>query len=41
VEFSHMLIAVYEKTNQRKVLFDGIKKWRMKKIGNNWKIIDN
>ncbi|HZX10598.1 MAG TPA: serine/threonine-protein kinase [Acidobacteriota bacterium] len=41
VEFSHMLIAVYEKTNQRKVLFDGIKTWRMKKIGNNWKIVDN
>ncbi|MFO7980843.1 MAG: serine/threonine-protein kinase [Candidatus Aminicenantes bacterium] len=41
VEFSHMLIAVYKKTNQRKVLFDGIKTWRMKKIGNKWKIVDN
>lgn len=41
VKFSHMLIAVYKKTNQRKVLFDGIKKWAMKKIGNSWKIIDN
>jgi len=41
VEFSHMLIAVYKKTNQKKVLFDGIKTWTMKKIGNNWKIVDN
>ncbi len=41
VDFSHMLIAVYEKTNQRKVLFDGTKKWTVKKMGNQWKIIDN
>ena len=40
VEFSHMLIAVYKKTNQRKVLFDGKKIWKMRKIGNSWKIID-
>jgi serine/threonine protein kinase len=40
VEFSQLLIAVYKKTNQRKVLFDGIKIWGMKRIGNSWKIID-
>jgi len=40
VKFSHMLIAVYIKTNQKKVLFDGIKIWTMKKIGTQWKIID-
>jgi len=41
VNFSHMLIAVYKKTNQRKVLFDGTKKWTVKKIENQWKIIEN
>jgi len=41
VNFSHMLIAVYEKTNQRKVLFDGTKTWKVKKTGDQWKIIDN
>ncbi len=41
VNFSHMLIAVYKKSNERKVLFDGTKKWTVKKIENQWKIIDN
>jgi serine/threonine protein kinase len=41
VQFSHMLIAVYTKTDQRKVLFDGVKTYTLKKLGNQWKIMDN
>ncbi|MBD3413209.1 MAG: protein kinase [Candidatus Aminicenantes bacterium] len=41
VRFSHMLIAVYKKTDQRKVLFDGVKTYTLKKFGNQWKIVDN
>jgi tetratricopeptide (TPR) repeat protein len=41
VDFSHMLIAVYKKTNQRKVLFEGTKTWTVKKTRDQWKIIDN
>ena len=41
VTFSHMLTAVYKKTGQKKVLFEGIKTWRMEKKGNTWKIMSN
>ncbi|UCC38323.1 MAG: protein kinase [Candidatus Aminicenantes bacterium] len=41
VSFSHMLTAVYKKTGQKKVIFEGIKTWEMEKKGKAWKIVSN
>lgn len=39
VSFSHILTAVYKKTGEKKVLFEGIKIWTFKKQEKTWKII--
>jgi tetratricopeptide (TPR) repeat protein len=36
--FSQLLTAVYKKTGQRKIVFEGQKTWRLRKQGNGWKI---
>ncbi|MDH4272515.1 MAG: serine/threonine protein kinase [Candidatus Aminicenantes bacterium] len=36
--FSQLLTAVYKKTGQRKIVFEGQKTWQMKKQGRDWKI---
>ncbi|MFB0565356.1 MAG: protein kinase [Candidatus Aminicenantaceae bacterium] len=41
VSFSHMLTAIYKKTGLRRVLFEGVKTWTMKRQGKIWKIINN
>jgi len=41
VSFSHMLTAVYKKTGQKKVIFEGIKTWKVEKKGKAWKIMNN
>ncbi len=38
VSFSQLLTAVYKKTGQRKIVFEGQKTWQMKKQGSDWKI---
>jgi tRNA A-37 threonylcarbamoyl transferase component Bud32/tetratricopeptide (TPR) repeat protein len=38
VSFSQLLTAVYKKTGQRKIVFEGQKTWQMKKRGRDWKI---
>lgn len=36
--FSHLLTAVYKKDGQRKIVFEGIKTWQLKKKDKTWKI---
>jgi hypothetical protein len=36
--FSQLLTAVYKKTGQRKVVFEGQKTWQLRRHGKNWKI---
>ncbi len=36
--FSQLLTAVYKKTGQRKIVFEGQKTWHLRKQGNSWKI---
>jgi serine/threonine protein kinase len=38
VTFSQLLTAVYKKTGQRKIVFEGQKTWQLKKQGQDWKI---
>jgi tetratricopeptide (TPR) repeat protein len=38
VSFSQLLTAVYKKSGQRKIVFEGQKTWQMKKQGRDWKI---
>ncbi len=40
VSFSQLLTAVYKKTGQRKIVFEGRKNWQLKRQGNDWKIYD-
>jgi len=39
VSFSHILTAVYKKTGEKKVVFEGTKTWTFKKQEKTWKII--
>jgi tetratricopeptide (TPR) repeat protein len=39
VRFSQILTALYKKTGQNSVIFEGIKTWEVEKRGNTWKII--
>lgn len=39
VSFSHLLTAVYKKTGKGKVIFEGIRTWKMERIGRSWKIV--
>lgn len=36
--FDHLLTAVYKKDGRRKIVFEGTKKWQLKKQGKSWKI---
>jgi len=36
--YSQLLTAVYKKTGQRKILFEGQKTWQLRKQGKDWKI---
>ena len=36
--FSQLLTAVYKKTGQKKIVFEGQKTWHLRKQGNSWKI---
>jgi len=36
--YSKLLTAVYKKTGQRKVLFEGRKTWQLQRQGKDWKI---
>ena len=36
--YSHLLTAVYKKTGQRKIVFEGQKTWQLRKQGKDWKI---
>jgi len=38
VSFSQLLTAVYKKTGQRKMVFEGRKTWQLRRQGRNWKI---
>ncbi|MGB7295792.1 MAG: serine/threonine-protein kinase [Candidatus Aminicenantales bacterium] len=38
VSFSQLLTAVYKKTGQRKIVFEGQKTWQLKRQGRDWKI---
>jgi serine/threonine protein kinase len=38
VTFSQLLTAVYKKTGQRKIVFEGQKTWQLKNQGQGWKI---
>ena len=38
VSFSQLLTAVYKKTGQRKIVFEGRKTWQLKRQKNGWKI---
>jgi len=37
-EYSQLLTAVYKKTGQRKILFEGQKTWQLQRHGQDWKI---
>jgi serine/threonine-protein kinase len=37
-QFSQLLTAVYKKTGQRKIVFEGQKTWPIRKHGDSWKI---
>jgi tetratricopeptide (TPR) repeat protein len=36
--YSHLLTAVYKKTGQRKIVFEGQKTWQLRRQGKDWKI---
>jgi hypothetical protein len=36
--YSQLLTAVYKKSGQRRVLFEGRKTWHLQKLGKDWKI---
>ncbi|MFZ2053982.1 MAG: serine/threonine-protein kinase [Candidatus Aminicenantales bacterium] len=38
VSFSQLVTAVYKKTGQRRIAFEGQKTWQLKKQGRDWKI---
>jgi len=40
VRFSQIMTALYKKTGQKTVIFEGTKTWQMEKLGNEWKITD-
>jgi len=36
--YSQLLTAVYKKTGQRKIVFEGQKTWQLRRLGKDWKI---
>lgn len=38
VKFSHLLAAVYKRDGKKKVVFEGLKNWSLRKQGGTWKI---
>jgi len=36
--FSHLLTAVYRKDGKKKIVFEGLKNWQLKKEGRTWKL---
>lgn len=39
VKFSHLLTAVYKRDGKKKIVFEGLKDWSLRKQGGTWKII--
>lgn len=37
--FSHLLTAVYKKDGKKKIVFEGLKNWQLRKEGRTWKFI--
>jgi len=37
--FSHLLTAVYRKDGRKKIVFEGLKNWQLRKEGRTWKLI--
>lgn len=38
VKFSHLLTAVYKRDGKKKIVFEGLKSWSLRKQGGTWKI---